>query len=226
MRACRCGGLYERKALARATGSTPPYRCRHLLDGVTPAAPYVPNAPPAAAHALHGQRPQRVIARRTPVRLICGWPPHHRKTPAMLDALLGPSPIPLSAESPGQCSPSAMPGATAEARSHPQGGPWALHRRSISRLRALRDSAGESSAVAFSIYGRVHDCPGGVVVCVFLVTHHPRFNRTYIHPRIKSGDSPRVRVDPRVTSEKHPARITVPRATVPDMPDVRTNSYS
>ena len=55
------------------------------------------------------------------------------KTPAMLDALLGPSPIPLSAESPGQCSPSAMPGATAEARSHPQGGPWALHRRSISR---------------------------------------------------------------------------------------------
>ena len=134
----------------------------------------------------------------------------------MLDALLGPSPIPLSAESPGQCSPSAMPGATAEARSHPQGGPWAHRRRSISRLRALRDSAGESSAVAFSIYGRVHDCPGGVVVCVFLVTHHPRFNRTYIHPRIKSGDSPRVRVDPRVTSEKHPARITVPRATVPD----------
>ena len=26
---------------------------------------------------------------------------------------------------------------------------------------------------------------------------------TYSHPRIKSGDSPRVRVDPRVTSEKH-----------------------
>jgi hypothetical protein len=40
-------------------------------------------------------------------------------TPAMLDALLGQSPFPLSAESPGRCSPSAMPGATSEARSRP-----------------------------------------------------------------------------------------------------------
>ena len=45
-------------------------------------------------------------------------------TPAMLDALLGPSPFPPSAESPGLCSPNAMPGATTEARSQPhQGGP-------------------------------------------------------------------------------------------------------
>jgi hypothetical protein len=44
--------------------------------------------------------------------------------PAMLDALLRPSPFPPSAESPGRCSPSAMPGATTEARSQPpQGGP-------------------------------------------------------------------------------------------------------
>ena len=104
--AAACGpvgrGLFAapRKALARATGSTPPYRCQYLLEGVTPAAPYVPNAAPAAAHALHSQRPQRV-ARRTPGR--------RRRltiapTPAMLDALLRPSPFPPSAESPGRCT--------------------------------------------------------------------------------------------------------------------------
>ena len=45
-------------------------------------------------------------------------------TPAMLDALLRPSPFPPSAVSPGRCSPSVMPAATTEARSQP---PKAAH---------------------------------------------------------------------------------------------------